>query len=79
MSTIGAPYLTYISSDTPFRYESDRVDRIPLVVGTGHYKGGHYGASLATQELLAARQAIPPALVPYMPTPANDDPEEAAV
>jgi len=47
-------------------------------VAAGHYKRGRYGASLAAQALLAARQAIPAALVPYLPNPANDHGDEAA-
>lgn len=47
-------------------------------MAAGHYKGGHYGTSLAAQALLATRQAIPPALVPCLPTPANNHDDEAA-
>lgn len=62
----------------PSRLRIDWAERIARQVAAGHYKGGHYGASLAAQALLAARQAIPPSLVPYLPTPANDQPDEAA-
>ncbi len=62
----------------PSRLRIDWAERIARQVATGHYKGGHYGARLAAEALLAARQPIPPALVPYLPVPANDHDDGAA-